>query len=274
MDPMIINLAVTGTVHSKSDNPNLPVTVDEIVEDVCRCSEIGATMVHIHAREKGEPSYRKGIFREIISAVKENSDVVICVSTSGRIFGSLNKRTSVLNLDGEVKPDLASITPGSLNFPNSANVNPPGVIKKILEKIKRMGIKPEYEIFETGMINYVNYLRRKGYDDDPDPYFNLFLGSLGTMPARESDLDHLVGTLKNGSIWAAAGIGRYQLPVNTMAIRKGGHVRVGLEDSLYFDYKTRNYASNPDLVRRIVEIAKEEGRRISTVDETRAILGI
>jgi len=140
--------------------------------------------------------------------------------------------------------------------------------------MKRMGIKPEYEIFETGMINYVNYLRRKGFDDDHQPYFNLFLGSLGTMPARESDLDHLITTLENGSIWAAAGIGRYQLPVNTMAIRKGGHVRVGLEDSLYIDYESRDHASNPDLVRRIVEIAGEESRMIATVDETREILGL
>lgn len=274
MEPVMINMAVTGAVHKKEDNPDLPVTVDEMVEDVCKCTAMGVTLVHLHARKSGVPSHDPEIFRELISRIRDECDVIITVSTTGRIENDVKKRTAALELKGRYKPEMASITPGSLNFPNQASINSPEQIKAILKKMSDNGIKPEYEIFSTGMINYVNYLRRKGYGSFERPYFNFILGSLGTMPARRSDILHLISTLEPGSIWGAGGIGRFQENVSMMTAELGGHIRVGLEDNLFLDYETRTCASNEDLLKRTLDHIDSAGRRPATADEARSILGL
>lgn len=172
-----------------------------------------------------------------------------------------------------MKPDMASLTIGSMNFPKQASLNSPHMIKKLASVMLEREIKPELEIFETGMINFANYMRRKGFLKGT-LYFNFFLGSLGTMPARIIDLEHLIGTLPMASVWAGAGIGRFQLPVNIASIIKGGHVRVGLEDNIYYDSVKKTLATNEQQIKRLVDFSKKIGRDVATPQEAKTMLGL
>ena len=178
-------------------------------------------------------------------------------------------RSEVLDLF----PDMASLTVGSLNFPKVASVNPLQSIMTLASKMKEKGIKPELEIFESGFINTAKYLARKRYFEKP-LHFCLLLGSLGSIPANISDLAYLVNSLPPGSIWSATGIGRFQVQINVAAILMGGHVRVGIEDSIFFNYPAKELATNIKLVERIVRIAKELDREIATPREARNMLGL
>jgi len=275
MRKLIINVALTGNFSSKSVNPSVPYTPDEIAEDVCRCFDAGATTFHIHAREDdGRPSCRKELFEEIISKVRKRCpEAILGVTTSGRIFKSFEERSAVLDMEGELRPDMASLTMGSMNFPTQPSINSPEMIEALAKKMLQNGVKPELEAFETGMINHAVYMHRKGILEGP-LCFNLFFGLLGTMPGRMVDIVHQVSSLPPGSVWGAAGGGRFQLPVNNVAIIMGGHVRVGLEDNLYYDTEKTVPATNEMLVKRVVRVANELGRPIAKPDEAREILGL
>jgi len=272
---LIINLAPTGMVPTKADNPAVPVTPAEIAADCLRCCEAGASMLHIHARdEDGKPTHRPDIFRAIISQVRQGyPEVIICVTTSGRVVNDWEQRSAVLDLDGEAKPDMASLTLGSHNFPKQASLNDPAMIKKLAHRMREQGIVPELEIFDWGMIDFAKYLIHRKVLEEPF-YFNLLLGSLGTVSATPYHLAAMVGSLPRGAVWAGAGIGRFQFFVNTMAITMGGHVRVGLEDNLYFDNGKRRLAANVDLVQRLVKVAGAVDRQIATPLEARRIIGL
>lgn len=268
--PLIINACLTGNVLDKARNPHLPVNTEEIVEDAGRVIEAGASMLHVHARdENGAPSWQPERFARIFEGIRRNyPDVVLVATTSGRQHGALEYRSAVLHLDGAAKPDMASLTLGSLNFPKQPSVNAPEMIQQLCAIMRDRGILPELEVFDPGMLNYGFYLQRKGLLPK-DCYVNLMLGSLGTVPGRVQDLAHLVQEIPRNWHWAGAGIGRYQLAVNTAAIVMGGHVRVGLEDNPYYDYTRRIPASNAQLVQRLVRLAGEFGRSISTSRQTR-----
>lgn len=272
---LIINAALTGNFSSKAVNPNVPTTPDEIAADARRCYDAGAAFFHIHAREEdGKPSCRKELFEEIVSKVrKQCPGGIICVTTSGRVFKTFEQRSAVLDLEGDAKPDFASLSMGSMNFPTEPSINSPSMIESLAKRMGEKGIRPELEIFETGMINYATYLMRKSFFSNP-LYMNLFFGLLGTMPGRFVDIVHQVNSIPSGAVWGAAGGGKFQLPINTSAIVMGGHVRVGLEDNLYYDYGKTVLATNEMLVKRVVRVAKELGRPIATPQEARAILGL
>lgn len=272
---LIINAAITGMVPTREDTPYVPLTASEIVEDGIRCFKAGASVLHLHARdENGYPSYRARLYEGIILRIREAcKDVIICVSTSGRVFNTFKCRSEVLSLDGPAKPDMASLTLGSMNFPKTACINSPEMIKQLATTMLRREIKPELEVFETGMVNYAKYLHRKGYLRGKQ-YFNLLLGSLGTMPARICDLEHLIDTLPEGSEWSGAGIGRFQLPMNLLSVIKGGHVRIGLEDNIYYDRHKKVLATNEQLITRMVDFAKSIGRDIATPREAAIVLGL
>lgn len=224
-------------VPKKKDTPFVPVTVDEIIEDAIKCVSAGASILHLHARDENEnPTYKAESHAKMIEGIrKECPEVVICVSTSGRNYKEFEKRSEVLDLDGFVKPDMASLTLGSLNFPDQASVNDPEMIMKLAEKMRVKGIMPEIEIFDTGMVNAAKYLCRKGYIVPPF-YFNIILGSVYSTQARMSDLSYLVNLLPQDALWAGGGIGIFQLVVNSAAIIMGGHVRVGIEDNIWYDH--------------------------------------
>jgi len=272
---LIVNLALTGMVPTKVDNPSLPVTPEEIALECRRCRDAGAAIVHLHARdESGAPTYRRERFEEIVGRVRALApDLVLCVTTSGRNVKTLEERSQSLDLEGDLKPDMASLTLGSMNFPKQASVNAPDIIHGLAVKMKARGIVPELEVFDLGMLDYGRYLIERGVLEPPF-YFNLLLGSLGTLSATPFHLATLVKELPDGATWGAAGIGRFQLPVNAMAITMGGHVRVGLEDNLHMDAAKEDPATNVRLVERVVRIAKAVGRGIAAPEEAREMIGL
>ncbi len=227
-------------------------------------------MLHIHVRdEAGAPTWRPEFFERVFLDIRRHCpEVILVASTSGRTDNRLEHRAAVLDLDGRAKPDMASLTLGSLNFPHEGSLNAPGTIQALLEKMRARGIRPELEVFEIGMLNYAFHLSRKDLLDEPC-YVNLILGSLGTVPGRMHDLCALVHEIPSSWTWAAAGIGTYQLPVNAAALVMGGHVRVGLEDNLYMDFGKKKPATNRLLVERVARIAGELGRPIARPAEVR-----
>jgi uncharacterized protein (DUF849 family) len=272
---LIINAAITGMVPKKKDTPFVPVAVDEIIEDAAKCVAAGASLLHLHARDEEEnPTYKADIYAKMIAGIRrECPDAVICVTTSGRTYNEFEKRSEVLDLDGSVKPDMASLTLGSLNFPTQASINEPAMIMKLAEKMLAKGIMPELEIFDTGMVNTAQYLWRKEYIRPPF-YFNVILGSIYSTQARMSDLCHLKGLLPQDAVWAGGGIGVFQLAVNSGAMIMGGHVRVGIEDNIWYDYQKTELTTNDKSITRLRRIAAELGREIATPAEARQMIGL
>jgi uncharacterized protein (DUF849 family)/N-acetylglutamate synthase-like GNAT family acetyltransferase len=272
---LIINACLTGNVLNRDSAPHVPVSTAQIIDDGLQAIEHGASMLHIHARDQeGQPDWRPETYAPILEGIRKHSrDVVLIATTSGREHGSFEKRSAVLDLDGTAKPDMASLMLGSLNFPNTASMSPPETIQQLAARMEQRSILPELEVFDAGMLNYGFYLRRKGLLPR-DCYVNLLLGSLGSMPGRVLDLCNLVREIPAAWTWAAAGIGRYQLAMNTAAIIMGGHVRVGLEDSPLMDYWDAQPATNAALVARIAHLARELGRPVSSCAQTRQHLRI
>jgi uncharacterized protein (DUF849 family) len=274
-EKLIINVALTGIVPTKSENPDVPITPQEIAEDTKKVCDLGASIVHIHARDNsGHPSPKKEVYAEIIGRIRERcDDIIITVSTSGRKTKTLEERMDVLELEDDFKPDMASLTLGSLNFKDDCGINSPETIHSLLRRMNDSGIKPELEIFDTGMANFAKYLFRKG-DLRGRCYSNLILGSLGTMAATPKNLVHLVDEIPRDVIWGASGVGRFAFAVQCLSISMGGHVRVGIEDSTYMDKDKRELATNEKLVLRARRVAESMGREIATPKEVREILNL
>lgn len=271
MDALIVNAAITGMVPMKTDNPHVPLTPEEIIADVRRCRDAGATIVHLHAREAdGSATYKKTIYAEIFQGVREECpELLLSGSCSGRVYGKFWQRSQVL----ELQPDFGSLTLGSLNFPKQPSINSPEMIQKLALAMKSRGIVPELEIFDVGMADYAHYLIQKKILGPPY-YANLLLGSLGTLAATPENLCTLIRALPPGTTWSVAGIGRFQFAMNSLAVVMGGHVRVGLEDAIYEDWETKRLATNAGLIDRVVRLARAAGRRIATPEETRQLIGL
>ncbi|MFA5322531.1 MAG: GNAT family N-acetyltransferase [Smithella sp.] len=267
---ILINAALTGMKPRKSDNPYLPVTPAEIAKAALEAGELGAAIVHLHAREADEePTPDPAIYAEIIGRIRErNPDLIICVTTSGRNWHELEKRAAVLELPDDLKPDMASLTMGSMNFPTQASISTPQTIRSLALRMLELNIKPELEIFEVGMLDYAKYLIRKGFLRQP-VYFNLIVGSLGTMSASPDNLRYLVSQLPAFSIWAASGIGKFHGKVQELTAAMGGGIRTGLEDGLYLDISKQIPASNSDWIRKAVDVAKRSGREVATASDVR-----
>ena len=273
---LIINFTPTGMIPTKDMTARVPVAPAEIVEQVLEVAAMGVNMVHLHAREPetGLPTYKKEIYAEIIGGIREkNKDLVIGVSTSGRDFFEFEKRSEVLDLEGELKPDLGSLTLSSLNFNKQASVNSPEMIQGLVRKMMEKGIRPELEAFDLGMINYSKYLIDKGWIEPPY-YFNLILGNIACAQANMLSLGLMINELPEGAIWSVGGVGDSQLRMNAMAIVAGGGVRVGLEDNIWYDANRTRLASNRDLVERVIHIATAMGRQPCTQRKTRERLGL
>ncbi len=255
--------------------PNVPVTAAQIIADAHACFEAGATIVHLHARAADEsPEWRREAYEAFIPDIRKLcAGVVVCASTSGRTFSELDKRADVLALEGAAKPDMASLTLGSLNFRDVASVNSPQTIRALAERMATAAIRPELEVFDSGMAYFAHVLHAEGLLPEP-MYANVLLGSPNTAPARMGDLASLVDALPSNVVWAAAGIGAFQLPMNAMAVFAGGHVRTGLEDNSHLDHLTRTSATNVELVSRVAALARIAGRPLSTIAQTRAALGL
>jgi len=265
MEDLIINFTPTGMIPTKTKNPHVPISVNEIVEEVHEAFELGITMVHLHAREEesGVPTYKKEVYGRILEGLRKYCpELVMGVSLSGRNTPSAEHRSEVL----ELLPDLGSLTLSSLNFPGQASINSPETIVGLVEKMSRYGVKPELEVFDHGMVNYAKYLIRKSLLKAPF-YFNIILGNIAGLQLDFLHLGTAIRDLPEGSLWAAGGIGRAQLGANSLAIAMGGGVRVGLEDNIYFDKAKKKSASNKELLLRIHELAEIHERKIMKATE-------
>jgi 3-keto-5-aminohexanoate cleavage enzyme len=274
-EPLIVNVALTGMIAQRSDSPHVPLTTAEIIADGVACAAAGASILHLHARDaEGGPDWRSEAYAPILEGLRDSApEVVLCVSTSGRDVAELDRRADVLALDGQAKPDMASLTLGSLNFRTQASVNAPRTIVALAEAMAERGIRPELEIFDTGMSYLASELLHRGVLQAP-LYANLLLGGPNTSPATAGDLAGLVGSLPAGTTWAVGGLGAFQLPMNAFGVFMGGHVRTGLEDNLWFDAARSAPATNVALVERAVALAGIAGRAVATPAQTRAHLGL
>ncbi|MGB3151421.1 MAG: 3-keto-5-aminohexanoate cleavage protein, partial [Maribacter sp.] len=276
MSDLIINFTPTGMIPTKEMTPHVPITTSEIVEDVLRASELGITMVHLHARDElsGEPTYKKKIYAEIISGIRKYApELVLCVSLSGRNFGKLEQRTEPLYLEGRLKPDMGSLTLSSLNFNSTASINSPKMIQDLAATMQKKGIAPELEVFDIGMINYAKYLERKGLIKSPF-YFNLLFGNIACSQANLLHTGVMINDLPKESIWSLAGIGNAQLKMNSLAITIEGGVRVGIEDNIWFDAERTKLTTNSELIERIHTLANANSRPIMTSSKFRKLMNL
>jgi 3-keto-5-aminohexanoate cleavage enzyme len=267
-DKLIITVAPTGSVPKKQQTPHVPTTTGEIVADAQRCENAGASILHIHTRDEQEnPSDDPARFADVIDSLKGRTRLILQISTGGRAGVGLESRLQRLAVGGE----MASLTTGSVNFPNSVYMNPPDLIEALAEEMQRLAIKPEIEVFDLAMLHNAIDLLQKGVLQAP-LHVNFVMGLKGAMPARVEHLVHLVGFLPPGSTWCVSGVAAAQLSMAVHAILMGGHVRVGLEDNLY--YERGVLATNVQLVERIVRIIRELGMEPATPAEARQIIGL
>ena len=258
-------------IPRKEQTPFVPISPEEIVEDVFHAYEKGISMAHIHARDAvtQESVCKQAIYGQIIEGIRKYApDRVICVSLSGRTFNEFEHRADPLELDGNLKPDMVSLTLSSLNFNKQTSMNSPDMIVKLAGRMNERNIKPELEAFDLGMINYAKYLIRKNLLLPPF-YINLILGNIACAQADLLHAGMMVNDLPENSIWSLGGIGGFQMPMNSVAISTGGGVRVGLEDNIWYDGKRKRLAKNIDLINRIHTIAETNEREIMPPCELR-----
>jgi uncharacterized protein (DUF849 family) len=255
--------------------PHVPVTARQIVDDAVACFDAGATILHLHARADDESAtWRREPYEAFLPEIRARCPgAVLCVTTSGRDVTEAEQRADVLELEGDARPDMASLTLGSLNFRTAAVVNAPDTIVRLAARMRERGIRPELEIFDTGMAYLAHELLARDVLEAP-LYANVMLGGPNTAPATAEALAQLTRALPAGTAWAAGGLGAFQLPMNAVAIFTGGHVRTGLEDNPTMDAERRIPATNRQLVARVAELARIAGRPLATAAQTRALLGL
>ncbi|MDU8923773.1 3-keto-5-aminohexanoate cleavage protein [Pasteurellaceae bacterium LIM206] len=267
---VVLTAALTGALTPKDIAPYIPITPAEIAEDAYKCWKAGASIVHLHMRDdEGQGTMDKHKFKETIDRIKDKCDVVINVTTSGDHRASDEQRMEHL---AYVKPEIASFDAGSFNWmPSGVFMNSPQFLTKLGNTMIELGIKPEIEIFDSGMIHACQYYLKQGNLKAP-MHFQICLGVLGGAMATVEDLVYLKNLLPQDSTWSAFGIGRGHLPIMLSTIAMGGNIRVGLEDNVY--YSKGVPASNVSLVERAVRIIKEADKEVATPDEARAILSL
>ncbi len=263
-------------IPTREMTPHVPITPSEIVQEVLDVTDLGVSMVHLHAREPdtGEPTHKKEIYAEIIRGIrKKDKNLILCVSTSGRYHNEFSKRSECLDLEGDAKPDCASLTLSSLNFNKQASINTPETIQRLAKMMLEKGIRPELEVFDLGMINYAKYLTKRGVLTLPC-YFNLILGNIACAQADPLHLGLMIRELPEESVWSVGGVGNDQLKMNIMSILSGGGARVGLEDNIWYDTDRTKLATNRELVERVVSIAQSLGFSPYNPEDARQLLGL
>lgn len=268
MEKLIITVAHTGNVPTKEMNASTPVTVREIVDDIRQCAALGASIAHIHVRDQNQmPTSGRDLFRQVLEMLdQEKVDIIRQLSTGAR--GGANTiewRGQMLDLNVQ----MASLSTGSSNFPGSVNANAPELIEALALKMKENNIKPEIEAFDLAMISNARRLLKKGILSGP-LHFNLVLNVPGSIEGTPKNLMYMVDSLPEGSTWTVTAVGRSQVPLITMAIALGGHVRTGLEDVL--EYEKGIPATNAMLVERVARIAGAVGRPLAKPRDVRELL--
>ena len=248
----IINFTPTGTQPTRQ-NSLAPLTSSEIIEEVHNASELGISIVHLHARDEItlQNTYEKDTYQKIITGIKKHCpDLLVCVSLTGRNFPELEKRTEVLQL----YPDMGSLTMSSINFPTGASINQPQMILSIISEMDKYGVQPEIECFDSGMLNYTNYLISKEILQPPY-YINMILGNIYNGQCDLSTLSTIKQSQRDNSVICLGGIGNQQLKSNMYGLMDFDGVRIGVEDNLYIRGKEK--VTNMDLLKRLHNIMSE-----------------
>ena len=247
----IINFTPTGTQTTR-DNSFAPLLPNEIIEEVHGAYEVGISIVHLHARdEETKNTYKKEVYQKIIEGIKKHCpDLLICVSLTGRNFLELDKRAEVLQLH----PDMGSLTMSSLNFPSGTSINQPETIIRLIEEMDKYGVQPEIECFDTGMLNYTNYIISKNILKPPY-HINFILGNIYNGQCDFGTLSSIKTNLPTNSYTCLGGIGSQQLKSTTYGLLDFDGIRIGLEDNLY--YKDKEKTTNIELLKRAHRIMNE-----------------
>lgn len=272
---LIIQACLTGAGTTKKQNPNVPLTPEEISDDVVRVAKAGASIVHIHVRDKdGINSMDTDIFKETMDKSREKMakaglDIVYNLTTSGSKF-SEELRLGHLPV---CQPEMCSYDPGTLNWGyKTVFLNTPEFLEKLGKYSQELEIKPEVEIFDAGMMGAVDYYVKNGFIREP-VHYQYVLGVAGGMPCDAESLAYLLPKMRQGSTWSITGIGRYHVPAMLLGLAEGTDgLRVGLEDNIYFEKGV--LATNAQLVERACKLGELAGRSIATAAEAREILGL
>ena len=268
MDPLIITVAPVGAELTPDQTPHLAVTPKQLGEVARKVADAGASIVHVHCRnDDGTNTHDVARFKAAYDEIRAQSDVIVQFSTGGAIGMTPEERASVLQL----RPEMATLTCGTVNFGDDVFENSFPIMRGILKKMDEFGVRPELEIFDKGHLTNARRLEKEGLLTFPQ-HVDFVLGVPGGLDATVQNLCDLVDALPAGCTWSVAGIGRMQLPMAMAALAMGGHVRVGLEDNIY--YSKGRLATNEELVARVVRLAEELGRPVATPDQARQILGL
>ncbi len=268
MAKTIITASLTGTA---TQSPNLPMTPKAIAEDAIACWRAGAAIVHLHMRDdRGFGTMDKERFREAQQRIRDNCDVVINMTTSGEFDLKNNSEERRMEHILELHPEMASFDAGSINVVNGDIFdNTTTFLKKLGAVMLREGIKPEVEIMDLGMMAATDYYRSEGVLTDP-VHYQFVLGFFSGAPATVDNLVYMKNYLPKDATWSAFGIGKAHLPILYTTLALGGHIRVGLEDNIY--YRKGEYATNEQLVSRAARLIREFNNEPATPDEARVIL--
>jgi 3-keto-5-aminohexanoate cleavage enzyme len=268
MDPLIITCAPVGAEITPEQTPHLPYTPQLLGETARAVREAGASILHVHCRnDDGTNTHSVERFGHAYRAIRAQSDLIVQFSTGGAIGMTPEERGAVL----ELRPEMATLTCGSVNFGDDIFENSFPIMRGLLKKMNEFGVRPELEIFDKGHLANARRLVKERLLLFPQ-HVDFVLGVPGGLEATVQNLCDLVDDLPEGCTWSVAGIGKRQLPMAMAAIAMGGHVRVGLEDNLF--YSRGRLARNEELVARVARLAAEAGRTIATPDRARKVLGL
>ena len=275
MDKRIISAALTGNWGDKSKNPALPMTPSEIADSAYEAWKAGAAVVHLHMRdEEGRPTMRVDLFEETMRLIKERCDVIINVTSSGgHSLDGMAEDETRMEPFRVLKPEMGSFDCGTMNWLHQTIFeNSPQFLEKLGLLMQEVGTKPELEIFDIGMLDTAKYYLKKGILKAPC-HFQFIMGAPGGMAGTIANLVYVQSQIPEGSTWSASGLSKAHVPVLLAALAMGGHVRVGLEDNLYY---TRGVLaeSNAQLVERAAALIRTAGLTVATPDEAREILSI
>jgi 3-keto-5-aminohexanoate cleavage enzyme len=271
-DPLVVTAALTGGVHGKEANPNLPETPAEIGRAAAAAEDAGAAVVHVHARKpNGERSFATERFQAIDDEIRERADDVVIQHSTGGTGAPDDVRHQPLRTSPP--PEMASLDMGPLNrYDRLTSENTRALVDSLYDEMRERGVKPELEVFNDGHLNEVHGLLERRDLADPVYATLIFGGGTLTRP-RPRNLLNLVSNLPAGAAFNTLGFGQHQLPMATLGILLGGHARVGLEDNVYYE-RGELAESNAQLVERVVRVAEELGRPVASPDEAREILGL
>jgi len=267
--PLIITVAAVGAELTREQQPSLPITAEGLGRDAEQCAEAGASIYHLHVRdESGAPTMDVGAFEVAKQTIEDRTDLIVQFTSGGSTSDTENERIGPL----ELRPEMASLTTGTVNFGDEVFSNAVPLIRAFYERMRALDILPEFEIFEPGMIATADRLYEEA-GADHHRHYDFVLGVPGAMPAWDDSVEFLARHVPEGATWSATGIGRHHIPVAEAAIALGGHVRTGFEDVRYFA-PGRLAESNSQLIERVAEMARAAGRRVATPSETRQLLGL